>query len=91
MTFGNIPGQTDVTYANIRNRTRTDGTEWLNGKMKAFMSSKLAESNVLYTKRQMQQADRESSAQMRKLRLKKTVGRLLGPNLKQKIKQLRSK
>ena len=91
MTFGNIPGQTDVTYANIRNRTRADGTEWLNGRMKAFMSSKLIESNERYTKAQMRAADRESGAQMRILRLKKACGKILGSNLKATIKRLLNK
>ena len=88
MTFGNIPNQTDVTYANIRNRTRADGTEWLNGRMKAFMSSKLGESNELYTQEQMKAADRESKGQIRNLRAKRLVGRVLGPGLKQTIKKV---
>jgi hypothetical protein len=91
LTFGDIPGQTNVTYANIRNRTRVDGTEWLNGRMKAFMSSKLCESNELYTKAQMKAADRDSGAQMRRLRLKKACGKILGTNLKAKIKRFINK
>ena len=88
MTFGNIPGQTDVTYANIRNRTRADGTEWLNGRMKALMSSKLDESNALYSEEQKKAADRESGAQMRKLRAKRLVKRVLGAGLSKKIKKM---
>lgn len=89
MTFGNIPGQTNVTYANIRNRTRADGTEWLNGKMKAFMSTKLEESNALYTKEEKKRADRESGGQMRKLRLKKAAARFLGPDIMKAIRPKR--
>ena len=88
MTFGIIPGQTDVTYADIRNRTRSDGTEWLNGKMKAFMSSKLQESNVLYTEDQKRTANRESASQMRKKRIKEMIGWLLGPGLKNELKKM---
>ena len=88
MTFGNIPGQTEVTYAGIRNRTRADGTEWLNGKMKAFMSSKLEESNTLLTEEQQKTADRESARQMRRFRVKRAVGRLLGSGLKNRIKRM---
>ena len=40
-----IPGFSKTTYADIRNRNCSDGTEWLKPKMKEFMSSKLEESN----------------------------------------------
>lgn len=45
LTFGLIPGATEVCYGNIRNRVRDDGTEWLQPELKAFFNSKLIESN----------------------------------------------
>lgn len=45
MTFGNIPNATKVTFADIRNRVRSDGTEWLKPKLKSFFSTQLYQSN----------------------------------------------
>lgn len=45
LTFGLIPGATDVCYGNIRNRVRDDGTEWLQPELKDFFNSKLIDSN----------------------------------------------
>lgn len=45
MTWGNIPHATKVTFADIRNRVRTDGKEWLQPKLKSFFSTQLYESN----------------------------------------------
>lgn len=52
MTFGVIPGQTDVGYGDIRNRIRADGTEWLQPELKAFFNTKLIESNEPWPMRQ---------------------------------------
>ncbi len=47
MTFGDITDQTQFTYADMRNRVRSDGREWLNPKLKEFFSSKLSDNNRL--------------------------------------------
>ena len=49
LTFGNIPGMKTPTYAELRNRTCSDGTEWLQPRMKAFFSTKLKDSNKKYS------------------------------------------
>ena len=49
LTLGNIPELQAPNYADIRNKVTLDGSEWLQPKMKAFMSSKLYESNKEYT------------------------------------------
>ncbi|KWW35847.1 MAG: radical SAM domain-containing protein [bacterium F083] len=49
LTLGNIPEIETPTYALMRNRVCTDGTEWLNKEMKSFLSSKLEDSNNKYT------------------------------------------
>ena len=46
LTWGNIPQATNVRYADVRNRIRTDGGEWLSPKLKHFWSSQLCESNA---------------------------------------------
>ena len=48
LTLGNIPSEAP-TFAEMRNRKCADGTEWLQPEMKAFMSTKLKESNEEYS------------------------------------------
>lgn len=48
ITLGNIPELTAPTYAELRNRVCPNGSEWLQPQMKAFMSTKLFESNEEY-------------------------------------------
>lgn len=48
LLFDDIPGFSDLTYADIRNRICTDGSEWLQPRMKNFMKSKLSETNKKY-------------------------------------------
>ena len=45
LTLGVIPELTTPSYADVRNRRCDDGAEWLQGKMKDFMSHKLVENN----------------------------------------------
>lgn len=49
LALGDIPELCAPTYAVLRNRVCNDGSEWLKPKMKAFMSSKLKESNYEYS------------------------------------------
>lgn len=49
LTFGTIPEHPAPTYATMRNRLCTDGTEWLNPRMKQFMECRLKDSNTEYT------------------------------------------
>ena len=45
LTFGDIPDQTQFTYADMRNRVRADGREWLQPKLREAFNSKLSDSN----------------------------------------------
>ncbi len=49
MTLGVIPSVDMPSYAACRNRVCEDGSEWIKPKMKAFLSSKLEESNRQYS------------------------------------------
>lgn len=49
LALGTIPHLNTTYYEVIRNRVCTDGTEWLSPQVKAFLSSKLEESNVCYS------------------------------------------
>lgn len=46
LTWGNIPRSTEFGYANVRNRVRADGREWLQPKLKEFFSSHLCDNNA---------------------------------------------
>jgi hypothetical protein len=48
LLWGDIPNFSELTYADIRNRVCSDGTEWLKPKMKEFMSTKLQEPENLF-------------------------------------------
>ena len=49
LVLGLIPELSAPTYGEIRNRICADGSEWLKPEMKAFMSTKLYESNSQYS------------------------------------------
>lgn len=49
LVLGDIPKLPAPTYAEERNRICEDGSEWLQPEMKAFMSTKLYESNEQYS------------------------------------------
>ena len=49
LAIGDIPELEAPTYAELRNRTCNDGSEWLQPKMKAFMNTKLYHSNKEYS------------------------------------------
>ena len=49
LSFGDIPEMEVPTYDKFRNRLCTDGSEWLQPEMKAFMQSKLIGQNKEYT------------------------------------------
>lgn len=49
IVLGDIPCLQSPTYAELRNRICSDGSEWLKPKMKHFMSTKLWQSNKEYS------------------------------------------
>ncbi len=82
LTLGNIPELLSPTYAAIRNRITKDGSEWLKPEMKAFMSTKLNESNDEYTDEQKCAVDKKIAQIKRNRIIKnriKTVIRKLKP------------
>lgn len=53
LALGDIPELETPTYAELRNRVnKNNGKEWLNPKMKAFMSQKLYDNNPEYTEKE---------------------------------------
>lgn len=53
LSLGAIPSLKTPTYATLRNRVNPDGSEWLQPKMKAFMSTRLYDSNTRLSRMQM--------------------------------------
>lgn len=49
LTLGDIPELDTPSYAAVRNRKCTDGTEWLTDNMREFIQSKLSDSNREYS------------------------------------------
>lgn len=49
LTLGVIPEHESIVYSRIRNKVPEKGNEWLNPKMKAFLSNKLKEANTEYS------------------------------------------
>ena len=45
MSIGLIPKKYETRYGDIRDRVRTDGTHWLNDKLRRFFNTQLVESN----------------------------------------------
>ena len=61
LTLGDIPELDTPTYLEMRNRRCADGSEWVVSDMKAFMSTKLCESNREYSRpRKMLEATRNN-------------------------------
>lgn len=50
LAFGNVQNEDKVTYAQERDRLCTDGSHWLQKDILSFFSSKMYNSNMLYTK-----------------------------------------
>lgn len=57
LPLGAIPSLKTPTYAHLRNRINPDGSEWLQPKMKAFMSTRLYDSNPKLSRMQMAKVD----------------------------------
>ena len=60
LTLGAIPSLETPTYAMMRNRVTIDGSEWLNPKMKAFLSQKLKDNNDELDLKQQKKINRKS-------------------------------
>lgn len=87
LTFGAIPEHEAPTYAEIRNRTCVDGSEWLQPRMREFMEQRLKNANDEYTEEKKLAIDRE----MERLEKKKKFidkRRKVVSKLKQGIKKL---
>lgn len=81
LALGDIPELEAPTYAEIRNRVCLDGSEWLRPDMKAFMSTKLYESNKEYSNDEKKDVNKK----IRRLAIKKDTVKVV-KNIIQHIK-----
>lgn len=70
LTLGDIPeisgGERDTpVYSLMRNRVCADGTEWLNPRMKEFLSTRLYESNSEFSEEEKKRVNRKMCVQSR--------------------------
>ena len=77
LVLGLIPELDAPTYGEIRNRQCADGSEWLQPAMKAFMDTKLPESNQEYSDEQKKKANQEIQKIIRNEKLKSIPQRII--------------
>ena len=81
LSFGIIPELDTPTYAQIRNRVCTDGSQWLSPEVNAFFASKLKDSHTLYSEEQKQEVLQKTRWEMKKQRQTKAIRQVLKPVL----------
>lgn len=82
LALGDIPELPAPTYAELRNRVCSDGSEWLQPEMKSFMSTKLYESNKEYTPAEKAAINRK----LHRLVVMQQIKRRLGITIKSFLK-----
>lgn len=76
LVLGDIPELKVPSYADLRNRVCTDGSEWLKPEMKSFMNTYLWETNQEYSDQKKLEVNNEISWLRKKMKLKKRIRRL---------------
>lgn len=87
LVFGDIPELDAPTYAEVRNRVCLDGTEWLTPDMKAFMSSKLKESNKMHLENTKRHINQKNKRFLKKQILKQKIKNILKNYIKKRIRK----
>lgn len=75
LALGDIPELSAPTYAELRNRICSDGSEWLRPQMKAFMGTKLYDSNKEYGALKKMYIDFLNRTQMGRQKAKRYIKR----------------
>ena len=73
LSFGDIPEMKTPTYDKLRNRVQSNGIEWLQPEMKAFMQSKLVESNKEYNEEEKKKINKINKRKIYIERLKRKL------------------
>lgn len=86
LTLGLIPGATQTGYGDIRNRVKSDGSEWLQPELKEFFNTKLINSNQELSVQEKRRAILKNDiSAVRQLPIR--VGRRFFSLLKKKVKR----
>lgn len=92
LALGDIPEISTPTYAQLRNRVCSDGSEWLQPEMKSFMSTKLFESNEEYSKKEKKQINKAGKETVPlSIKVKASVYRALPESIVKKYAQHKNK
>ena len=87
MTLGVIPSIDNIpTYADMRNRKTNDGSEWLNAKMKNFLSQKLYENNKEYDENKKRSVNKRMFIMSKITRISLTGARFVKKHTPKKLK-----
>lgn len=73
-----------MNYMQLRDRVDSQGRHWVNETMQSMFESKLYESNVEFTKKEMKQADKVIKNEQ-KLSFKERVGQTFAYSLYKKL------
>ena len=76
LSLGYIPELEAPTYAETRNRVCADGSQWLSPAMKAFMSTRLKESNREFTEKEKNAVKRKMELKQQLLKCRHALGRI---------------
>lgn len=77
LTLGAIPGVAGVKYGDIRDRTKTDGTHWLQPEIKNFFNHPLVESNKPFGTLKQKKYVRKQEHDTMTVRLKRTIKKVI--------------
>ena len=91
LSFGDIPEMEVPTYDKFRNRVCSDGSEWLQPEMKAFMQSKLVELHKEYTEEEKRKINTINRRRMKISKVRNKINQLKRMDNKQKATKQRKK
>lgn len=77
LSFGDIPEMKTPTYDVLRNRVQIDGREWLQPEFKAFMQSKLVDSNNEYSDKEKRKINNKNKMLKLKAKTKKIIEKVI--------------
>lgn len=80
LSFGDIPEMETPTYDVLRNRVQLNGKEWLQPEMKAFMQSKLVDSNKEYSDKEKELINKKNKKMLMSSKIKNKVKSIISKN-----------
>lgn len=75
LTLGAIPELSSPSYCEMRDRLASDGTHWLNEKMRNFLSGKLKDSNKEYSEEEKKKISKKEHLKIKSLTVARSAGK----------------